>query len=315
MSSRYASYSANDMPPEILAGLDALLGVARRGSATRAARDLRTTPARVLRRLGALEASLGATLFDRTPGGLVPTPALELVLPWAEQAAGAIGQMRSELAGLERAPVGAVHLALFPGLAGFLVTRGLGAFLEAHPGLSLDFEPASAIVDLTRREADLAIRTVRPTAGDLVVQRLASYSLCPMAAPDLAHRRPKRRLADLPWLDFSAALSGTPESTWLRGHLPGARVVLRATDMQVLLSAAQAGIGVLLVAEQLGRVAGLVPITTRAQMPEGTLWLVAHQALRPVPRVDAVWSWLLSAFKPDETAATPPGGPRRRHSS
>jgi DNA-binding transcriptional LysR family regulator len=234
--------------------------------------------------------------------------------------------MRSELAGLERAPVGAVHLALLPGLATFLVTRGLGAFLETHPGLSLDFEPASAIVDLTRREADLAIRNVRPTAGDLVVQRLATYALCVMGAPDVAHRRPKRRsstgceaqrrrLAELPWLDFSAPLSGTPESTWLREHLPEARVVLRTSDLQVLLSAAQAGIGVVLVAEQLGRLAGLVPIPTPAEMPEGALWLVAHRALRPVPRVDAVWNWLLSAFKPDETTATSARGTGRRRTS
>ncbi len=307
--------SALDIPPEIPAGLDALLGVARRGSATKAARDLRTTPARVLRRLGALEEALGTTLFDRTPGGLVPTPALELVLPWAEQAAGAIGQMRSQLAGLERDPVGAVHLALLPGLATFLVTRGLDAFLARYPGLSLELEPASAIVDLTRREADLAIRNVRPTAGDLVVQRLATYTLCPMATPALANRGPNPLLADLPWLDFSAPLSDTPESTWLREHLPNARVVLRAPDMQVLLTAAQAGIGVLLVAEQLGRLAGLVPIPTPIAMPEGTLWLVAHRALRPVPRVDTVWSWLLAAFTPDDATGHEARSPARVRSS
>jgi DNA-binding transcriptional LysR family regulator len=285
------------MPPEIPVGLDVLLCVARRGSATRAARDLQTTPARVLRRLGALEESLGAVLFDRTSGGLIPTPALDLVLPWAEQAAGAIDHMRNELAGLERAPVGPVRLALFPGLAGFLVTRGLDRFLDKHPGLSLEFEPASAIVDLTRREADLAIRTVRPTTGDLVVQRLATFSLEVMAAPVLANRKSKRRLGDLPWVAFSESLAATTASTWLREHVPEARVVLRAPDLQVLLGAAQAGIGAIVVGEPLGRLAGLVRIPTQQRMPEGTLWLVAHRALRPVPRVDAVWSWLLSAFE------------------
>lgn len=292
-------YSENDIPSEIPAGLDVLLCVARRGSATQAAKDLRTTPARVLRRLGALEESLGAALFDRTPGGLVPTPALELVLPWAEQAAGAIGNMRNELAGLERAPVGAVHLAILPGLPGFLVTRGLDSFLERHPGLSLEFEPGSAVLDLTRREADIAIRTVRPKTGDLVVQRLATFSLKVMAAPALANRKPKRRLDDLPWVAFSESLSATPESTWLRENVPDARVVVRAPDQQLLLSAAKAGLGALVVAEPLGRLAGLVTLPTRQPMPEGTLWLVAHRALRPVPRVDAVWNWLISAFRPE----------------
>ena len=297
MPRKESRHVENDIPPEIPVGLEVLLCVARRGSATRAARDLRTTPARVLRRLGALEESLGAALFDRTPGGLVPTPALERVLPWAEQAAGAIGNMRSEIAGLERAPVGTVHLALVPGLTGFLLTRGLESFLEGHPGLSLEFEPASAIVDLARREADVAIRTVRPTTGDLVVQRLATFSLRVMAAPVLANRKASRRLGELPWLDFTETLSATPESTWLREHVPDARVVLRAPDLQLLLSAAQAGIGALVVAEPPGRQAGLVPLPTRQEMPEGTLWLVAHRALRPVPRVDAVWNYLISAFR------------------
>jgi DNA-binding transcriptional LysR family regulator len=291
-------HSNNDILPEIPVGLDALLAVARCGSATQAARELRTTPARVLRRLGALEESLGAVLFDRTPSGLVPTPALELVLPWAEQAAGAIGHMRSELAGLEQAPVGTVRLAIPPALPHLLVTWGLEAFLAAHPGLALEFEPAIAIVDLTRREADLAVRTVRPTTGDLVAQRLATFSLRAMAAPDLAHRKPRHRLGDLPWVGLSENLPTTPESIWLRDHVPDARVVLRATDQQVLLSAAQSGIGAIVVAEPLGRFAGLVPIPTRHAMPEGMLWLVAHRSLRPVPRVDAVWNWLVAAFSP-----------------
>jgi DNA-binding transcriptional LysR family regulator len=97
---------------------------------------------------------------------------------------------------------------------------------------------------------------------------------------------------------FRDALSATPESSWLREHIPDARVVLRASDLQVLLGAAQSGIGAVVVAEPLGRFAGLVPLPPRHAMPEGVLWLVAHRALRPVPRVDAVWNWLVSAFKP-----------------
>jgi DNA-binding transcriptional LysR family regulator len=211
--------------------------------------------------------------------------------------------MRSELAGLERAPVGTVQVALPYGLPSYLVTRGLQAFLEAHPGLALEFEPASAVVDLTRREADLAVRTVRPTTGDLVAQRLATFPLRAMAAPDLVHRAARRPLHDLPWVAFREDLSATPESTWLREHVPEARVALRATDLQVLLGAAQSGIGAIVVAEPLGRLAGLVALPTPHAMPEGMLWLVAHRSLRPVPRVDAVWNWLVSAFTPDGRSA------------
>ena len=292
-------YFKNAITPEIPVGLEVLFCIARRGSATQAARDLMTTPARVLRRLSALEESLGAALFDRTPNGLIPTPALELILPLAEQAAGAIGQMRSELAGLERAPVGNVQLALLPGLADYLISRGLSTFLSKHPGISISFDPANAIVDLTQREADLAIRTVRPTTGDLVVQRLATFPLRVMAAPSLANSKLITRPADLPWLTFSEDLSGTPESTWLRQHVPEARVILRAPDLQLLLNAARSGIGALVVAEPLGQNIGLVSIPLNEEMPEGTLWLVARRAMRSVPRVEVLWNWLTATFRPN----------------
>jgi DNA-binding transcriptional LysR family regulator len=286
----------NDTPDEVAAGIGTLLEVARTGSATRAAHELKTTAATVLRRLGALERALGARLFDRSPSGLLPTPALERVLPWAEQAASALGRMKDELAGLEREPVGSVRLALLPGLASFLVTRGLDSFLKQHPGLTLELAPASAVVDLTRREADLALRTIRPETGDLVAQRLVAFPLAVMVAPSFARRHPKARLRDLPWLTFSDALSSTPESTWLRENVPDAHVVLRAPELQSLLSAAQAGVGALVIAEPLGHVAGLVKVRVRAAMPEGALWIVAHRALRPVPRVAAVWDWLVRAL-------------------
>lgn len=292
-------YFVNETHEDVAAGVSILIAAARTGSATRAAQELGTTAATVLRRLAALEAAVGARLFDRTPTGLLPTRALELVLPWAEQAANALGHMKDEVAGLEREPVGTVRLALLPGLATYLVSRKLDTLLTRHRGLTLEIEPASAIVDLTRREADIAVRTVRPTTGDLVVQRLATFSFAVMVAPSFA--RPRLRLRDLPWLDFSEALSATPESTWLRNHVPAARVVLRAPDLQTLLAAAQARAGALVVAEPLGRVAGLVPAPVRAAMPKGELWLAAHRALRPVPRVAAVWDWLVSVFATEDS--------------
>jgi DNA-binding transcriptional LysR family regulator len=291
----------SDIRDDLASGIDVLLAAARTGSATRAAQELGTTAATVLRRLSTLEEALEATLFDRTPGGLLPTHALELALPWAEQAAGALDRMKEELAGLEREPVGVVRLALLPGLASYLAARGLDTFLARYPGLAIELEPASAIVDLTRREADLALRTVRPEKGDLVAQRLTPFRLAVMCSPSLTRRRTKVGIAELPWLATSHALAATPEATWLRDNVPSARVVLRASELQSLLCAAQAGVGALVVAEPLGRAAGLVSVPVKRAMPEGALWLVAHRALRPVPRVAAVWDWLVEAFATGET--------------
>ena len=155
---------------EVLAGLPVLLAAAEEGSATRAAGRLQTTPATVLRRLEAVESALGVRLFERLPTGLSPTPALEVVLPWAERGTSTVDGMLRDLAGLESAPSGVVRLALPPVLATHLLIPGLDALRARCPGLTLELASATSVVDLSHREADLALRAVRPTQPDLVLR-------------------------------------------------------------------------------------------------------------------------------------------------
>ncbi|MCU0683983.1 MAG: LysR family transcriptional regulator [Polyangiaceae bacterium] len=282
---------------DILQSVDLLLAAARTGSAQQAARELGTTAATVLRRIAALEAALGARLFDRLPTGLRATPALGLVRPWAEQAEAAAAGMLRQLSGLETRPVGRVRLAVLPATASLFVVPALPRLRESYPDLTLELAPATAVVDLTMREADLAIRTVRPAKGELVAQRLASFRLAVVRAPKLRVRR-GAPLADLPWLSWDAGLAHLPEAQWLAANVPGARVVFRATELATLLAAAQQGIGLLVVPSAVAeRAGGLEPLEVPASVPtEGAVWLVAHAALRPVARVAAVWDWLVTAF-------------------
>jgi DNA-binding transcriptional LysR family regulator len=294
---------------DVLGAVEVLLAVVRAGSAQRAARQLGTTAATVLRRLEALEGVLGARLFDRRPTGLRATPALALVRPWAEQAEAAAAGMVRELSGLETRPVGRVRLAVLSSIASLFVVPALPRLRERYPELVLELAPATALVDLATREADLAIRTVRPVKGDLVVQRLASFRLAVVRSPGLIVRR-GAPLAGLPWLSWDAGLAHLPEARWLAANVPGARVVFRATELATLLAAAQQGVGLLVapsaVAERAG---GLEAIEIAAAAPaEGAVWLVANAALRPVPRVAAVWDWLVDAFA-RVTSGAAPGAP------
>lgn len=284
--------------PTPLAHVDLILAIARAGSATRAAEALGTTAATVLRRLERFEEELGARLFDRLPSGLRPTPALALVKPWAEQAeTAAIGMLR-ELSGLESRPAGTVRLAVVPATAALFVIPALPRLRASYPDITLELAPSTAVVDLSLREADLAIRTVRPDKGDLVVQQLATVRLRVMAAPSLRIKK-GARLHELPWLAYDRTLDHIPESRWLAAHVPDARVVMRSTELGTLIAAARAGLGVVLTAEAVAeRAGGLVPVPiVTPPSPDGALWLVAHGALRPVARVAAVWDWVIDSFQ------------------
>lgn len=287
-----------------------MLAAARTGSATRAAAQLGTTTATVLRRLKALESSIGTRLFDRLPTGLRATPALGLVRPWAEQAEAAATGMLRELSGLESQPVGTVRLAVVPTVATLFVVPAFGVLQTMFPDITLEIVPAVAVVNLTLREADIALRVVKHERGDLVVQRLASFAMCVVRSPKLTIPR-GAKLSDLPWLAWDRSLAHLPEAQWLQTHVPKARVVLRSSDLGTLLVAAQKGIGVLAVAGVTAeRAGGLVPVDLPyTKGPDGAVWIVAHAALRPVARVAAVWDWLVASIS---ESSVPAESPRRR---
>jgi DNA-binding transcriptional LysR family regulator len=294
----------DETPAHWLGHLPILVAAARTGSASAVSRELGIGTATVLRRLAALEEALGTPLFDRTPSGLVPTAALELALPWAEQIDAAAIQLQRELSSLETLPTGVVRLALLPTLAAWFVAPALPRLRARHPGLIVELEPAAAVVDLVRREADLALRAVRPQTGDLVTQRVATVAFGAFASPQLLDQIRPQHLADLPWVAWDARMAEAPEARWLGAAVPDATVVLRSADLESLVSAAQVGVGALVTWAPLAAEAGLVPVPLPAPAaPSGALWLVAHRSLRRVPRVAAVWDWLVEEFDARWSAA------------
>src|SRR5215813_2726871 len=151
-----------------------------------AARALGVDPSTVSRRLGALEETLAATLFDRGREGIAPTEAAERLLPVAEEIEAAMTRFTTAAEGLEREVSGRVRITCPPDVAEVVLVPLLPGLLARHPSLSVDLEPGEATLDLTRREADLALRTVRPLRGDLVVRRLRDVVWVVAAAPGLA---------------------------------------------------------------------------------------------------------------------------------
>ncbi len=272
--------------------------MAEERSATRAAKRLGTTAATVLRRLDALEEVLDQRLFDRLPTGLEPTPALARVLPWAERVVGAAAGMQREVSGLEATLEGTVRVAVPTAVASMFFVPALPAFRTQYPDLVVEFASEVAVVDLPHRDADIAFRTVRPSQGALVARKLPSFRLVLACAPSLLerHRKPRRRvnLSALPWIQWDSHTMGVAEARWLQANVPDANIVMRASDMPTILRAAQLGLGAIVCAEPIARLAeGLVTISTKQELPEATPWLVAHEALRHVPRVDAVWRWIV----------------------
>jgi len=254
----------------------------------------------VSRRLAALEEAIGTRLFDRTREGLAPTSAAERLLPAAEETEAGMLRFATAVDGLERRIEGVVRVASIPGLADHFLAPLFGRLLTRHPDLRLELDVGTAVADLTRREADLALRTIRPHSGDLVMTRLLRSRWVLLASPERAREIGRLDRWDAaPWVDWGADLAHIPAARWLATHAPAVRPVLRTSSAGALLAAIEHGVGIGLMTEHYVPVRRIVPVRLGPALVEGAaawpvddLWLVGHRALREVPRVAAVWDFL-----------------------
>ncbi len=266
------------------------------------------------RRLVSLEESLGARLFDRTRDGLVPTEAAELLLPAAEEMEAAHRRFRRDASGLEREAEGVVRLSVPPGVADAFLAPVLARLRAQYPRIRLELDASVRVIDLTRREADLALRTIRPQSGELVMARVGATPWTPVGCAAQARERGAvKRWDDLDWIAWGDDLAAIPPARWLAKHAPNAAPVLKTSHMAAQVAAVRAGIGVALLPLSYTRVDALVPLRfARAlapsvrELPMNETWLVGHKALRGVPRVAAVWALLSDEFQRFEASAPPP---------
>ncbi|MGE4372472.1 MAG: LysR family transcriptional regulator [Xanthobacter sp.] len=153
------------------------LAVARHRQLLAAARRLRLNHTTIARRLDALEQSLGAPLFERSPAGTRLTAAGERLLPVAERIEADVLGITESFQDEEQDVSGTVRIGAPDGLGNYFLAAELGLLATRYPALALELVPLPRTFSLSRREADLAIVLDRPTEGRLVVARLTDYTL------------------------------------------------------------------------------------------------------------------------------------------
>lgn len=287
------------------------LAVARAGQLAGAAARLGLDISTVSRRLDRLEDELGIHLFDRTREGTVPTAAAEAMVAAAEDMERGLAQFAAAVDAVETVAEGLVRVTAPPGLADAFVAPLLARFRERFPRVTVELDASIGYADLTRREADLALRSMRPRSGDLIAVKLLAIRSLPMTAPEYAAELGKlRRWTDARWITWAADLAHIPSARWFTEHVPGAVPVLRTSHFASQLTAAAAGLGVALAPQPYRAVHRLVEIkVSRAlqpswqALPMEELWLVGHRALRTVPRIAALWDFLADNLSQPERAA------------
>jgi DNA-binding transcriptional LysR family regulator len=148
------------------------LEVVRDGSLSGAARNLALTQPTVGRHINTLEASLGLSLFSRSPQGLRATPAALELVSYAETMAAASAALRRTASGGAKADRGTVRVAASEMIGCEVLPPMLTSFRDSHPGITLELALSNRNEDLLRRDADIAVRMVRPRQKSLVARHI-----------------------------------------------------------------------------------------------------------------------------------------------
>lgn len=273
------------------------LAVAAGGSLSAAARALRVNPATVSRHVDALEARFGVRLFDRRQDGYTLTEAGEKLAVRARA-------IETEMFGLARAfdaedkgLAGTVTVTSTESLTGPFLIRALPRLRQTHPGIRLQIVNEYRSLNLSRREADVAIRLARPEQGDLVMRRIGTMGFGLFAADEYLEQygRPNAP-ADLAQHAVVDWLDGFPENapvSWLRGHMAGQPAAFATNPASARLAAAKAGIGIALVPCMVAEgVAGIRRILPEVEIPGVDLWLLVHRDLSKLARIRAVLDFI-----------------------
>ncbi|GHG87562.1 LysR family transcriptional regulator [Pseudodonghicola xiamenensis] len=153
------------------------LAVAREESLSGAGRVLKLDPATVGRRIARLEQALGAALFVKSPQGYMLTAAGERLLTHGETVETAMRSVADALEGPADRLSGQVRIGAPDGCANYVLPQVCARIGAAHPELDIQIVALPRMVNLSRREADMAITVSAPTAGQLLVQKITGYKL------------------------------------------------------------------------------------------------------------------------------------------
>lgn len=271
-----------------------VLAVARAGGLSGAARALAVNHSTAFRRLNALEERLGARLFERLPGGAyVLTPAGERIAAAAERVETETAALDREIAGRDHRLTGRVRLTMPEAFAYRLFPPLMARFRALYSGVQVELTIDSRVLSLSRREADVALRGLRPKEGDLFGKRLCDVAWCIYGAPALLAQhgslREPAELASFPVIGWAQDTVGVNVADWIEATAPPEAIIYRASGPIHQAVAAREGIGLAVLPCYLG---DLEPGLARAfpqPLPalSRELWVITHEDLRGTARIRA----------------------------
>ncbi|MFJ4142666.1 LysR family transcriptional regulator [Pseudomonas sp. NPDC089734] len=267
------------------ADLSLVLALVRGGTLARAAELLHVDISTVFRSIRRLEAALGTALFEKNRRGYIPTDTAQAMAEQAEHAELALNAARVALQQGEQVVSGTVRLTCTDAVLHSLLMPALARFMPSYPALALELATSNSFANLSRRDADIALRLTNTPPEHLIGRQLGSthYVLC-------GHPDYREALQDtptsVPWISPDDSMPDHPSVIWRRQAFPAVVPRYRCSSMSAVSQLVEAGLGVAAIPDFMARhLAGIDVLSPPLDGCSTDLWFLTRpdcRALRSV---------------------------------
>lgn len=276
--------------------------IAAAGTLAGAARRLAVNHATVFRRLEAIEARLGVRLFERGGGRYTPTPEGEALALAGTQVESTAAEVLRRVAGRDLRPSGLVRITTTDTLAQTVLPAMLGPLRAGYPEIGLQIHVTNELQNLSRRDADIAIRPSSQPPSHLLGRRIGviGYAVYGERGAVQQWRGPRAdwpAWRDAPWVAIDDSLSQHRSLAWLARQLPLAEVALRCNSFMAVAHACAQGLGLAVLPCCVGdTMPALRRVGERLAELDTEAWLLTHADLRDTARIRVVLDALQQGF-------------------
>lgn len=288
-----------------ISDIQVFLAVAQSGSLVTASYKLSVNHSTAFRWLKRLEEQVGHKLFDRSNNHYVLSETGHAIFPIAENIASEITALSMMADCLDNQLIGEVKVTSADAMVLGYLPRIIKSFYEHYPGLTINLSSDNNFINLSKREADIAIRPTHSLTGNMIGRKAASMVFGLYASPDYIEEYGLPNINDKGkghrLCDYDNSLSHLYAAKWIRDNMSNADVAIKLTSTVSLTQFAKAGIGIAAIPCFLANAdSGLVKVVAFNNDIASDIWVLTHPDLRHSPKIRAVRDFIFDEIQKDE---------------
>tara|TARA_R110002126_G_scaffold291784_1_gene458148 strand:- start:77760 stop:78668 length:909 start_codon:yes stop_codon:yes gene_type:complete len=269
-----------------------VMAVADSGSAVAAAERLGVNASTVLRTINRFELDNGIRLFERRQSGYAPTIECAAVVEAARQIEQCVAGINRDILGRDLRLEGRLTVTSTDSLLKSVLAPHINSFIALHPQIHVDVSVTNSRLNLTRQDADVAIRASKKPPDTLVGQRVSDLAFAIYASPSIGEAVSSQGQAEyfsrMRWVGIGDTLAASPVGDWMKRHVPPEAIAIKADSFVAIENFATAGAGLAVLPCCLGdQSKKLVRVTPPIAEMQTALWVLTHADIRGAARVKA----------------------------